>query len=132
MTIGAAPRELPFCTLSFSGGRVGRDRRPDQRLEGALVDLFALVDVNRPPHVPVEARVEELGRVLQGSPLGERELHDGLVRLASAYDAVVRPNRGAHPLPLLDDVRVCFLDELAYPAEGFAAPIPEVDDSFRD
>src|SRR5262245_60685748 len=123
MTIGAAPRELPFCTLSFSGGRVGRDRRPDQRLEGVLVDLLALVDVDRPPDVPVEARVEELGRVLQGSPLGERELHYGLVRLTGADDAVVRPDRGPHPLPLLDDGRVRFLDELAHPAEGLAAPI---------
>jgi len=25
----------------------------------------------------------------------------------------------------LDDVRVCFLDELAHSAEGFPAPVPE-------
>src|SRR5882672_9308641 len=43
-----------------------------------------------------------------------------------------RPNRSAHPLPLLDDVRVCFLDELAHSAEGFSAPVPEFGDSFRD
>src|SRR5438128_2489970 len=46
-------------------------------------------------------------------------------------------NRGAgfcwfDPLPLLDDVRVCFLDELAHSAEGFPAPVPEFGDSFRD
>src|SRR2546427_2160896 len=35
-------------------------------------------------------------------------------------------------LPLLDDVRVCFLDELAHSAEGFPAPVPELGDSFRD
>jgi hypothetical protein len=29
----------------------------------------------------------------------------------------VRPYRSAHPLPLLDDVRLCFLDELAHSAE---------------
>src|SRR5215813_11769227 len=126
------PEQLPFRALCLSGGRVGRDRRPDQRLEGAFVDLLALVDVDRPPHVPFEARVEEPGRILQGSPLGESELHDGLVRLAGADDALVRPDRGAHPLPLLDDLRVRFLDELAHPAEGFAAPIPELGDSFRD
>src|SRR5207253_10915899 len=51
---------------------------------------------------------------------------------ASADDAVVRPNRSAHPLPLLDHVRVCFLDELAHSAEGFPAPVPEFGDSFRD
>jgi hypothetical protein len=62
----------------------------------------------------------------------EGKLHDILVGFASADDAVVRPNRSAHPLPLLDDVRVCFLDELAHSAEGFPAPVPEFGDSFRD
>src|ERR1700719_3704079 len=42
------------------------------------------------------------------------------------------PNRSAHPLPLLDDVRVCLLDELTHSAEGFPAPVPEFGDSFRD
>jgi len=37
----------------------------------------------------------------------------------------------AHPLPLLDDVRVCFLDELAHSAEGFPAPVPEFGDLFE-
>src|SRR5438067_1652767 len=129
-----APWHLPwllFRALRRTGGHVGRDRCPDQELEGALVDLLALMDVDRPSHVPVEARVEELGRVLQGSPLGERELHGGLVRLAGADDAVVRPDRHA-PLPLLDDVGVRRLDELAHPAEDFAAPIRELGDSPRD
>src|SRR5207244_5591065 len=72
-----------------------------------------------------------------GRPLGEVQLHDVLVRLARADDAVVRPDRSARtlrfrPLPLLDDVRVCFLDELAHPAERFPAPVPELCDSFRD
>ena len=44
----------------------------------------------------------------------------------------MRPNRGAHPLPLLDHARVCLLDELAHSAEGFPAPVPEFGDSFRD
>src|SRR2546422_11593767 len=35
-------------------------------------------------------------------------------------------------LPLLDDVRICFRDELAHSAEGFSAPVPELGDSFRD
>src|SRR5204862_2283720 len=63
---------------------------------------------------------------------GEGKLHDILVGFASADDAVVRPNRSAHPLPLLDGVRVCFLDEFAHSAEGFPAPVPEFGDSFRD
>src|SRR5436305_14096916 len=70
--------------------------------------------------------------ICKGYLLTRAKLHDILVGFAGADDAVVRPNRSAHPLPLLDDVRVCFLDELAHPAEGFPAPVPEVDDSFRD
>ena len=42
------------------------------------------------------------------------------------------PGLVGDPLPLLDDVRVCFLDELAHSAEGFPAPVPELGDSFRD
>src|SRR5436853_4829522 len=38
-------------------------------------------------------------------------------RAGSFRDApVVRPNRSAHPLPVLDHVWVCFLDELAHSA----------------
>ena len=64
--------------------------------------------------------------------LGEGTLHDLFVGLASADDAVVRPHRSAHPLPLLGDVRVCLFDELAHSADGFPAPVAEFGDSFRD
>src|SRR4029077_20867682 len=83
-------------------------------------------------YVSVETRVEETARIVQRRTLGEGKLHDILVGFARADNAVVRPNRSAHPLPLLDDLRVCFLDELAHSAEGFPAPVPEVGDSFRD
>src|SRR5439155_13360440 len=82
--------------------------------------------------VSVETRVEEAGRVLQRRALEKGKLHDLLVGFARAEDAIVRPDRSAHPLPLLDDVRVCFLDELAHSAEGFPAPVPKVGDSFGD
>ena len=104
----------------------------NERPEGRLVNFFSCVDVDRAAYVSVEARVEETGRVIQRRALGEGKLHDILVGFASADDAVMRPSRSAHPLPLLEDVRVCFLDELAHPAEGFPAPIPEFGDSFRD
>src|SRR5690348_6617874 len=60
-----------------------------------------------------------------------------LVGFAGADDAVVRPNRstrtiGFHPLPFLDDVRVCLPDELPHSAESFPAPVPELGDSLRD
>src|SRR5882672_148273 len=111
---------------------VERDRLANERLDGGLVDVLAFVDVDRAAHVSVEAGVEETGRILQGRAFGEGELHDALVGFARADDAVVRPDRSAHPLPLLDDVRVRFLDELAHPAEGFPAPVRELGDSFRD
>src|SRR5262249_12469323 len=86
------------------------------------------MDVKRAPYVSVEARVEELGRVLQRSPLGEGQLHCRLVGFAGADDPVVRPH-GSTPLPLLDDVRIRLLDELAHPAQGPPAPIREPGDS---
>src|ERR1035437_3034219 len=108
------------------------DRLANERLEGGLVNLFAFVDVDRAACVSVETRVEETGRILQRRALREGKLHDTLVGFAGADDAVVRPNGSAHPLPLLDEVRVFFLDELAHSAEGSPAPVPEFGDSFRD
>src|SRR4029077_17949450 len=75
----------------LSAGCIEGDRGTDERLERARVDLLPPMDVNRAPCVPVEARVEELGRVLQQSPLREGQLHYRLVRLAGADDPVVRP-----------------------------------------
>src|SRR5205814_7111607 len=131
------PRLLRSPWPCLSAGRTEGDRGTDERLERARVDLLPFMDVDRAPCVPLEARVEELRRVLQRSPFGERELHDGLVRLASADDSVVLPCGSArvrrlHPLHFLDDVRVCLLDELAHPAQGLPAPVPELGDSLRD
>src|SRR5437899_6148901 len=113
------------------------DRLANERLEGGRVNFFSFVDVDRAAYVSVETRVEETGRILQKRALGKGKLHGILVGFAGADDAVVRPNRSArtlrfHPLPLLDDVRVGLLDELAHSAQGFSAPVPELGDSFRD
>src|SRR2546428_2163991 len=132
------PRELPptFSTFSLRRFRLARtvegDRLANERLEGGLVNFFSFVDVDRAAYVSVETRVEETRRIFERRALGEGKLHDTLVGFAGANDAVVGPNRSAHPLPLLDDVRVCFLDELAHSAESFPTPIPELGDSFRD
>src|SRR6266852_3066397 len=132
------PQELPptFSTLFLRRFRLARtvegDRLANEPLEGGLVNFFSFVDVDRAACVSVETRVEETGRILQRRALGEGKLHDLLVGFASADDAPVRPNRRAHPHPILDDVRVCFFDQLAHSAEGFPAPAPEFGDSFRD
>src|SRR5581483_4561713 len=101
---------------------------PDESLQSVLVDGVALVEVDRAPGVPLEARVEETGRVVQRSALRERHLHDALVRLARAEDAVVRPHWRPPPLPLLDHVRVGGLDERADPRERLPAPVVELAD----
>src|SRR2546428_655170 len=128
---GAESLGLRFLRRFRLARTVEGDRLANERLEGGRVNFFSFVDVDRAAYVSVETRVEETGRILQRRALGEGKLHDTLVGFASADDAVVRPNRIV-PLPLLDDVRVCFLDELAHAAEGFPAPVPEFGDSFRD
>src|SRR6266699_2107078 len=128
---GRNPLGLRFLRRFRLARTVEGDRLANERLEGGLVNFFSFVDVDRAACVSVETRVEETGRILQRRALGEGKLHDILVGFASADDAVVRPNR-IHPLPLLDDVLVCFLDELAHSAEGFPAPVPELGDSVRD
>src|SRR5664280_1419526 len=134
---GRNPLGLRFLRRFRPGKTVEGDRLANERLECGLVNFLALVDVDRAAYVSVETRVEETGRILQRRALGEGELHDTLVGLAGADDAVVRPDRrargrGLHPLQLLDGARVCFLDQLAHSAEGFPAPVPEFGDSFRD
>src|SRR5258706_2783746 len=128
--------DQPSCRRFLRGFRLTRtvegDRLANERFEGGLVNGFAFVDVDRAACVAVEARVEEMGRILQRGALDEGQLHDLLVGFARADDAVVRPHRSAHPLPLLYDIKVGFLDERAHSAKGFAAPVSEFGDSFRD
>src|SRR5690606_38916492 len=110
---------------------VERSRGANQRLERALVELVALVDVDRAAHLTLEARVEELRWIGKRRALRERELDGLLVRLARADDAVVRPHRHV-PLPFLNDIGVRFLDELAHAAQRAAAPIAELGDPRAD
>src|SRR6266542_85204 len=133
---GRNPSGLRFLRRFRLARTVAGDRLANERLEGGRVKFFSFVDVDRAACVSVETRVEETGWIIQRRALGEGKLHDMLVGFASADDAVMRPHRGTgfgwfDPLPLLDDVRVCFLDERAHSAEGFPAPVPEFDDSFR-
>src|ERR1700690_1410317 len=63
------------CSLAFRGFLSARsvesDGRADERLECIRVNLLTLVNVDGAPYVPVKARVEELGRIFQGSALKE-------------------------------------------------------------
>src|SRR5262249_1286511 len=51
---------------------------------------------------------------------------------AGADNPVMRPYGSAHPLPLLDDLRVRLLDELPHSLQSLPAPVPELGDSFVD
>src|SRR5262249_15868120 len=88
-TIASSLLRSPW--LRLSTGCVEGDRGTDERLERTRVDVVPLMDVNRAPGVSLEAGVEERGRVRQRGPLREGQFHDGLVRLAGADDAVMRP-----------------------------------------
>src|SRR5437868_12183291 len=97
------PLGLRFLRSFRLARTVEGDRLANERFEGGLVDFFSFVDVDRAACVSVQTRVEETGRIPQGRALEEGKLYDILVGFASADDAVVRPNRSAHPLPLLED-----------------------------
>src|SRR4051794_747077 len=118
-------------------GRVQADGGLDEGHERLLVDLIALVEVDRAPSVAFEARVEQPGWVVQRGALEERELHHALVGLPGADDAVVGPDRdprirGLPPLPLLDHVGVGLLDQRAHPRERVASPVAQLLDTCVD
>src|SRR5919197_1425422 len=82
------------------------------------------------------ADLENAGILERGAP-EEGELDDAFVGLAGTDPAVVRPDRraragGLRPLPLFDDVRVCFLDEAPHLAQRLAAPVVQLGDSRVD
>src|SRR5437879_2618535 len=83
------------------------------------------MEIDGAPGVDVKAGVEESRRVLERGALEESQLHDALVRLAGADQSIVRPNRNASPLPLLDHFRVGLFDESADMGERLAPPVAQ-------
>jgi uncharacterized protein YidB (DUF937 family) len=119
--------ELALRLRFVEGHGVAHERH--QRL---FVDLLALVEVDRPPRVPFEARIEQARRIRQGCPLGECHLYDALVGLAGADDSVVRPHRNSSPFPLFDDVGIGLLDQGTEAAEQLTPPVVQLLDSRVD
>ena len=105
---------------------VSRHRSADELLERSLINLLPLVDVDRTPRVSFQAGIEERFRVFDGGAASECELHDLLVRFPCADDAVMGPDGGSHPFPLLLDVGVRIVDELTDMSEGLSSPIPQI------
>src|SRR5258708_7654995 len=76
-------RTLRLGTIRLGRLRLGRlrlaglardvegDRLAHEGLEGGLVDLFSLVEIDRAADVALEARVEETRRILQRRAFGE-------------------------------------------------------------
>src|SRR6266576_2712323 len=69
--------------------------------------------------------------IVQSRTLEECQLDHVLVGLTSTDTPVVGPHRcsgvrGFHPLPLLDDIGVRFLDDRSHLAERLAAPIAQL------
>src|SRR3981081_632745 len=90
------------------------------------------MQIDSAPDIAFKAGVEQSRRVLERSALGESQLHDALVRLAGADQSIVRPNRNASPLPLLDHLRVSLFDESADMGERLAPPVVQFLDSGVD
>ncbi len=91
-----------FATFSAAAARTSA-------LNAAASILSPSWIVDRAPDVAFEAGVEQVRRVVERGALGEGQLHDGLVGLAGADDAVVGPDRDAAPLPLLDHLGIGLL-----------------------
>src|SRR4029450_3839938 len=104
-------------------------RSPHERLERARVDLLPFVDVDRPSRLAFQAGIEEARWVWDAGPPGERELHDLRVRFPGADNPVVRPDRSAHPLPLLGHFRIGFQDQRPHAGQRLPAPSPELADA---
>jgi hypothetical protein len=100
----------------------------DESLQGLLVYLVALVEVDGTPRIALEARVEEARGVLQGGALGEGHLHVVLVRFTGADHPVVIPDRDSSPLPFLDHFGVGLLDQGADSGEHLTAPVAQLFD----
>src|SRR2546428_3216690 len=122
----------PASSACLSARSIESDGRADERLERIRVNRLTLVNVDGAPCVPVKARVEELGRIFQGSALKEGQLHYRLVRLSRADAPVMGPYRGPHPLPLFHNIRVGLPDEGAHPCQCIASPVTQLGNPFAD
>src|SRR5262249_17651689 len=78
------------------------------------------------------ARVEKLGRVVQGSALEEGQLHDRLVRLSGADAPTMGPYRRPPPFPLFHNVRIGLPDEGAHPCQRITSPVTQFGNLLAD
>src|SRR5690606_34219771 len=106
-----------------------RDGGLNERNEGAFIDRFTLAYINRPAHIAFKACIEDMSRVIERRAMGESQLHDLLVSLAGADDAVMRPDRDTEPFPLLHHVGIGLPYERAHSGKRLAAPVAKFGDA---
>src|SRR5258708_29230549 len=97
----------------------------DEIFQSTLINFVALEKIDRSPRVASEARVEELVRIWEASPVGKGKLHLIFVRVADRDHSVVRPHWASHPLPFLGYLPVGLKDGLADTGERLPAPVCE-------
>ena len=76
--------------------------------------------------VALETGVEEAGRVVKRSALGEGQLYSAFVGLARADDPVLLPHRNPTPLHRFDHIGQGLPDERPHPRQRLAAPVVQV------
>ena len=81
---------------------------------------------------PSRLELKSFPGVFDGGSAKEGELHNLLVRFPCADAAVMGPDGGSHPFPLLLDVGVGIVDELTDMSEGLPSPIPQLLNPFGD
>src|ERR1700679_3947313 len=80
----------------------------------------------------MQAGIEDVLWVFDGSALRKSNLYDSLVGLARADDPAVGPDWNSPPLPFFSYLRVGLFDELADMGKRLATPIAELCDSLGD
>ena len=78
--------------------------------------------------LPSRLELNSPRRILERSSFEESQFHDALVGLAGADDPVVVPHGDASPFPLLDYIRVGFLDQRPAGGQRLAPPVAKLGD----
>ena len=107
---------------------IERSGGADEVFQGGFIDGLAFADVDGTPDIAFEAGVEETGWVGQCGPLRKGQFDGVFVGLPGADNTGVGEDGrsragGLDPLPLFDDLGVCFVDKFADFCEGMAAPV---------
>ena len=97
-----------------------------------LIQLLTLSQINRAPHVALQARIEQSAGVRKRRTLGKRHLHHAFISLARADHAAMNPNRNPAPLPVLDHRGKRLPDQSTHMPQRLTPPIAQFPDPCVD